>query len=236
MSSNNGIVSDVERKYWRPIRSYVRREGKLTRGQKKAINQYWPKYGVRLEDGLLDFGSLFGRHANTVLEIGFGNGLSLADMAEQNLQCNYFGIEVYRPGVGSLLVQIQQRELHNIRVSKDDAVEVIDQQLPTDSLHQIQIFFPDPWHKKRHHKRRLIQSGFIDNLVTKLKLHGQLHIATDWFNYAEHILQVLTACPALRNTTANYVTKPQNRPVTKYEARGRRVGNGIWNMVFEKVT
>jgi tRNA (guanine-N7-)-methyltransferase len=158
----------------------------------------------------------------------------LADMAEAHPQTNFFGIEVHTPGVGSLLVQVKKRALDNVRVSQDDAVLVLEQQVCDGSLDRVQIFFPDPWHKKRHHKRRLIQPEFVQTLVKKLKPNGQIHVATDWQNYAEHILQVLAENPDLKNTATDYAPKPDYRPGTKYEARGIRLGHGVWDLVFEK--
>lgn len=218
----------------RPIRSFVKREGKLTKGQQNAIEHLWPTCGVELSDQRLDFSQLFGRSAEAILEIGFGNGLSLAGMAEQFSEQNFFGVEVHRPGVGSLLVQVKQRELRNVRVSIDDAVQVLEQQIADASLHRVQIFFPDPWHKKRHHKRRLIQPPFVQTLVKKLQPGGRIHVATDWENYAEHILDVLCADQDLINTADGYAPKPDYRPHTKYEARGIRLGHGVWDLVFEK--
>ena len=223
-----------DNKAHRRIRSFVRREGKLTKGQQNAIDQAWPEYGVNLEMGRIDFSELYGRTAPVVLEIGFGNGLSLADMAESAQDIHFFGIEVHRPGVGSLLVQVRQRGLCNVRVSADDAVEVLSRQIPDGSLHRVQIFFPDPWHKKRHHKRRLIQPGFVQMLVAKLAEKGRIHVATDWENYAEHILEVLRENPDIHNTCESYAPKPDYRPGTKYEARGVRLGHGVWDIVFEK--
>ncbi len=218
----------------RPIRSFVKREGKLTKGQQNAIDQGWSMFGVDLGDQKLDLDNLFGRHAPVVLEIGFGNGLSLAEMASHSPEMNFFGIEVHKPGVGSLLVQVRQQELNNVRVSGDDAVRVLEQQIPDHSLSRVQIFFPDPWHKKRHHKRRLIQPAFVETLVRKLEPNGRIHVATDWENYAEHILEVLSANNDIRNTTKEYAPKPDYRPGTKYEARGVRLGHGVWDLVFEK--
>lgn len=218
----------------RRIRSFVKREGKLTKGQQNAIDASWSQFGVDLVDETLDLGTLFDREALIVLEIGFGNGLSLAEMAETFDDINFFGIEVHRPGVGSLLVQVRQKGLENVRVSGDDAVEVLEKQIPDGSLHRVQIFFPDPWHKKRHHKRRLIQSDFVAGLVNKLAPNGQIHVATDWENYAEHILEVLQANPDLKNTADGYAPKPDYRPGTKYEARGVRLGHGVWDLVFQK--
>jgi len=225
-----------DKKHLRPIRSFVKREGKLTSGQKNAIDALWPTHGVDLSDETLDLVELFNRQAPVVLEIGFGNGLSLADMAEANPDHNFFGIEVHTPGAGSLLVQVKKRGLDNIRVSLDDAVQVLEQQIPDGSLHRIQIFFPDPWHKKRHHKRRLIQPPFVETLVRKLEKNGQIHVATDWENYAEHILEVLSFNTSLRNTSEGYSPKPEYRPDTKYEARGIRLGHRVSDIIFTRVS
>ena len=218
----------------RSIRSFVKREGKMTTGQTNAIELLWPTFGVDLNQQMIDMPRLFGRQNFTILEIGFGNGLSLADMAESHPQQDFFGIEVHKPGVGSLLVQVKKRGLQNVRVSHDDAVEVLQHQIPDQSLDRIQIFFPDPWHKKRHHKRRLIQPEFVANLVAKLRDGGVIHVATDWQNYAEHILQVLENNQSIQNTAAEYATKPEYRPKTKYETRGERLGHGVWDLVFIK--
>jgi tRNA (guanine-N7-)-methyltransferase len=201
--SDSDISSDTKNNFTRPIRSFVKREGKLTGGQKNALEQLWSTHGVDLGDQRLDLTELFGRSAPVVLEIGFGNGLSLADMAEAHPEMDFFGIEVHRPGVGSCLVQAKKRALNNIRVSGEDAVLVLNQQIADGSLERVQIFFPDPWHKKRHHKRRLIQPVFVEQLVAKLKPGGQIHVATDWQNYAEHVLAVLTTNTNLKNTVAD---------------------------------
>ena len=220
----------------RSIRSFVKREGKMTTGQTNAIEQLWPSYGIDLIDDKLDMATLFARDAFTILEIGFGNGLSLAEMAERFPEQNFLGVEVHRPGVGSLLVQVKKRDLKNVRVSQEDAVEVLRQQIPDGCLDRVQIFFPDPWHKKRHHKRRLIQPDFVAMLVSKLKQNGVIHVATDWQNYAEHILAVLGADQALENMAEDYAEKPEYRPDTKYEARGIRLGHGVWDLVFKKTS
>ena len=195
--------SPTDNNFTRPIRSFVKREGKLTGGQRSALEELWPSHGVDLGDQLLDLTEMYGRSAAVVLEIGFGNGLSLADMAETYADMDFFGIEVHRPGVGSCLVQARKRALNNLRVSVDDAVLVLNQQIADGSLDRVQIFFPDPWHKKRHHKRRLIQPVFVEQLVAKLKPGGQIHVATDWQNYAEHVLAVLTTNKNLKNTAVD---------------------------------
>lgn len=241
MTSNNDNNDEnldenkkVPAEHHRPIRSFVKREGKLTKGQQNAIDQLWGDFGVDLDDQQIDLEQLFQRQAKTILEIGFGNGLSLADMAEAYPQDNFFGIEVHRPGVGSLLVQVKQRGLANVRVSIDDAVQVLQQQIADESLDRVQIFFPDPWHKKRHHKRRLIKPEFVQTIVQKLKPGGRIHVATDWQNYAEHILQVLSENQNLANLADGYADKPDYRPDTKYEARGIGLGHGVWDILFEK--
>ena len=227
-------MTDAEQKPLRAIRSYVKREGKLTKGQHNAIHELWPIYGLDLCDNVVDLAELFSRSATNIVEIGFGNGLSLAQMAEAHPQDNFLGIEVHTPGVGSLLVQVKKQALSNIRVSGSDAVLVFEQQIPDNSIDRVQIFFPDPWHKKRHHKRRLIQPAFVDKLVAKLKIGGVLHVATDWQNYAEHILEVLNNNVQLNNTADQYAAKPIYRPNTKYEERGLKLGHGVWDLVFEK--
>ncbi|MBT5559578.1 MAG: tRNA (guanosine(46)-N7)-methyltransferase TrmB, partial [Proteobacteria bacterium] len=167
-----------------------------------------------------------------VCEIGFGNGQSLANMAEAAPETNFLGIEVYQPGVGSLLVQVQQRELTNVRVSLDDAVEVFEQQLTEASLSRVQIFFPDPWHKKRHNKRRLINSHFLDTLSRVLKSKGELHIATDWEPYADEVLELLSTNSNFTNTVQAFASRPEWRPLTKYEARGERLGHQVRDILF----
>lgn len=227
-------MTDQPSKFLRPIRSFVKREGKLTKGQQSAIDDLWADFGVDLADGEIDFIELFGRDAETIMEIGFGNGLSLADMAENASQHNFFGVEVHKPGLGSLLVQVRKRDLTNIRVSHEDAVEVLNKQVRENSLDRMQIFFPDPWHKKRHHKRRLIQPEFVQSVVERLKSGGIIHVATDWENYAEHILEVLGGNNGLENTAKGYADKPDYRPETKYERRGIGLGHGVWDLVFRK--
>ncbi len=218
----------------RAIRSFVRREGKLTKGQENAIKSQWPAFGVPFDQAEIDFAELFGRHANTVLEIGFGNGLSLADMAQAAPETNFFGVEVHRPGVGSLLVQVYKRAITNVRVSQHDAVEVLKHQIADASLHRIQIFFPDPWHKKRHHKRRLINAEFVRLALDKLVPGGHLHVATDWEPYAAQVLDELSANAELENTAQGYADKPDYRPTTKYEQRGIRHGHGVYDLVFKR--
>lgn len=223
--------------FYRTIRSFVKREGKITSGQQNAIDELWPTVGVDLSEKLIDWRALFGREAPIIMEIGFGNGMSLAEMAQAAPQENYFGIEVHKPGLGSLLVQVKQHGLNNVRVSGDDAVEVL-KMVPEASLNRLQIFFPDPWHKKRHHKRRLIQATFVAQAQRCLKPNGILHVATDWENYAENVLELLLATQGFRNNADDnkgYAKKPTYRPETKYERRGLNLGHGVWDIVFQKI-
>jgi len=220
----------------RRIRSFVRREGRMTTGQKKAFETLWSVYGLNPEETLTDIHAPFGRQAPVVLEIGFGMGDSLAQQAASQPQTDFIGIEVHRPGVGHLLSLIGTQALTNIRLYCADAVEVLTRCIPDASLNGVQIFFPDPWPKKRHHKRRLIQKPFIQLLANKLAPQGSLHLATDWENYAEHMLLVMNGCEEFINTSANgqYVERPASRPLTKFENRGQRLGHGVWDLVWQK--
>jgi|TARA_R100000005_G_scaffold85934_1_gene54587 tRNA (guanine-N7-)-methyltransferase len=222
----------------RPIRSYVLRMGRLTSGQQRAWDQYWPRYGLLHSDGPLDYRETFGREAPRVLEIGFGMGQSFVEMAAAAPDTDFIGIEVHRPGVGKMLHSMAECGVENIRVYCHDAVEVLRDCIAPASLDTIQIFFPDPWHKKRHHKRRLIQPDFTAELVRYLKPGGVLHLATDWENYAEQMLEVLGATPGLRNLAPDgtYVPRPAQRPLTKFEQRGERLGHGVWDLMFSRET
>jgi tRNA (guanine-N7-)-methyltransferase len=220
----------------RTIRSFVRREGRLTRGQEHALTELWPVYGINNDASVLDLDAVFGRTAVKILEIGFGNGKSLAQMAATHPENDYLGIEVHRPGVGSLLILAEEQNLSNLRVICDDAVEVLNHRIPDASLDQVQIFFPDPWHKKRHHKRRIIQPTFIRLIAQKLKSGGRLHLATDWEDYARQMSEVLKHSPDFENTshTNDFVPRPDYRPLTKFEQRGQRLGHGVWDLVYRR--
>lgn len=220
----------------RRIRSFVKREGRLTRAQQRALDELLPRYGIRLADGKLDLDELFGRRARRVLEIGFGNGMALAELAEQNPATDYLGIEVHRPGVGHLLQEIEKRGLANVRLSTDDAMEVLAQQIPANALDAVYLFFPDPWHKKRHHKRRIVQAEFADLIRSRLKAGGILHMATDWQDYAEHMLAIMEAAEGFMNVSGpgRYTPRPAYRPLTKFEQRGKRLGHGVWDLQYRK--
>jgi len=230
-------MTDSEKKpFLRRIRSFVRREGRLTRGQQRGLQVLWPQYGIEHDAGLLDLDKIFGRSAPRVLEIGFGNGASLAATAAAHPELDFLGIEVHRPGVGNLLQVIEREGLTNIRVMQEDAVEILKAQIPLASLDKVQLFFPDPWHKKKHHKRRIVQADFVSMLKDRLKSGGIFHMATDWQHYAEHMLEVMRAAEGFTNTatTGDYVPRPESRPLTKFEQRGQRLGHGVWDLVFKK--
>lgn len=218
----------------RRIRTFVKREGRFTEAQQKAFADHWETVGVDFSEQELDLESLFLRSAPTILEIGFGNGDSLGQMAEHNPDNNYFGIEVHRPGVGQLLQQIKKKSLSNIRVSTHDAVEVLKFQIPDESLFGVQIFFPDPWPKKRHHKRRIVQGDFMTLLASKLKPNGFVHLATDWAPYAEHMLEVMQSHPDFENTVDDFIPRPESRPLTKFEQRGLKLGHQVFDLRFVK--
>ncbi len=218
----------------RRIKSFVLREGRFTEGQQRAFDLHWERFGLDFSDKIVDLSTLFGREAPTILEIGFGNGDSLAQMAEKNPQNNYLGIEVHRPGAGQLLKHIVKKELNNVRVSTHDAVEVLKHQLAEKSLSGAQIFFPDPWPKKRHHKRRIIQSDFMSLLVRHLNEEGFVHLATDWAPYAEHMLEVMQAHPDYQNTVDDFILRPESRPLTKFEQRGLKLGHEIFDLMYIK--
>ncbi len=217
------------------IRSYVLRQGRISEAQQRSYSTLMPAYGIAYSKQLLDLPRSFGRDAPKILEIGFGMGETSATIAENYPQNDYLALEVHTPGVGSLLKQIQARQLGNIRIIQHDAVEVLRDMLAEKSLDGVHIYFPDPWHKARHNKRRLIQAPFIALLAGKLKVGAYLHLATDWENYAEQMLAVLSAEPSLHNTAINYVARPAHRPLTKFENRGLKLGHGVWDLIFEKL-
>jgi tRNA (guanine-N7-)-methyltransferase len=218
----------------RAIRSFVRRAGRTTIGQAKAFETLGPRFLVPYAPQSIDFDAVFGRHAPTVLEIGFGMGEATAHIAALMPENNFLCCEVHEPGVGALLKRIGEQGLENIRIVQHDAVEVIDQMLPPESLAGVHIFFPDPWHKLRHNKRRLIQPPLVARLARRLQPGGYLHCATDWEPYAQQMLQVLSGEPLLENTAQDYAPRPHYRPLTKFENRGLKLGHGVWDLVFRR--
>ncbi len=223
----------------RRIRSFVLRQGRLTKGQAHALETVWPQFGIEYAQHLLDLNQVFGRlNTKKVLEIGFGMGESTAKIAQTLPDYDFVAVEVHTPGVGSLLKLIEESSIQNIRIIQHDVVEVLQHMIADNSLDGAHIFFPDPWHKKRHHKRRLIQAEFLKLLCTKLKVGAYIHVATDWQEYAEWVLGALKAEPQLQNTasdlTLEYTQKPSYRPLTKFENRGIKLGHGVWDLVFKR--
>jgi len=219
----------------RRIRSFVLRQGRLTKGQTYALETFWPQFGIEYAENVLDLNQVFGgADRKKILEIGFGMGESTAQIAQTLSDCDFVAVEVHTPGVGSLLKLIDESNIQNIRIIQHDVVEVLQQMIADQSLDGVHIFFPDPWHKKRHHKRRLIQAEFLKLLCTKLKVGAYIHVATDWQEYAKWVLAALKAEPQLQNLALNYAEKPAYRPLTKFENRGIKLGHGVWDLVFLK--
>jgi tRNA (guanine-N7-)-methyltransferase len=218
----------------RHIRSYVLRQGRVSSAQQRAHETLLPLYGVAYAEAVVDLETLFGRAAPKILEIGFGMGETTAEIAAAHAQNDYLGIEVHTPGVGSLLKQIDARGLTNVRIIQHDVVDVLRHMVAPASLDGVHIFFPDPWPKKRHHKRRLIQPPLVKLLAEKLKPGAYFHAATDWHEYAEQMLAVLSNEPSFTNTTTGYAGRPAYRPLTKFESRGLKLGHGVWDIVFRR--
>jgi tRNA (guanine-N7-)-methyltransferase len=220
----------------RHIRSFVLRAGRMTPAQERALTELWPSYGVDLGADALDLDAIFGRRAPRCLEIGFGVGEVIGNLAQNNPQIDYLGIEVHRPGVGRLLLQAAHANMRNLRVICHDAVEVLTDKIPDASFDEILVFFPDPWHKKRHHKRRLIEPAFVESLAVKLRSGGVLRLATDWQAYAEQMLTVCNSSSHLASlsTDGTYVARPDFRPPTRFERRGARLGHGVWDLAYTK--
>ena len=218
----------------RHIRSFVLRQGRTSPAQLRAIATLMPRFGIPYAARQFDLDQAFGRTALKILEIGFGMGDSTATIALAHPEIDYLALEVHTPGVGNLLKLIETEQLNNIRIMQHDAVEVLRDMIADNTLDGVHIFFPDPWHKARHNKRRLIQAPFIAQLVQKLKPGGYIHVATDWQDYAEQVLRVLSGEPMLENTAADYAPRPDYRPLTKFEQRGIRLGHGVWDLVFKR--
>ena len=218
----------------RKIQSFVKRSGRLSKAQAIGLNELWDDYGINPNGKLLNFNKLFLSPNNVTLEVGFGNGNSLLEMAIQQPNLNFLGIEVYEAGVGRLINEASKNKLTNLKIIKEDAVEVLNNNIPDDSISHFQLFFPDPWHKKRHHKRRIVQTSFLDLLSKKLKNNGIVHIATDWENYAEHIMETLESHSHFKNRAGDHIysERPEQRPLTKFENRGQKLGHGVWDIIF----
>jgi tRNA (guanine-N7-)-methyltransferase len=219
----------------RGIRSFVVRAGRMTAAQERAWRELWPSMGIE-DGGPIDLDAVFERQAPRTLEIGFGNGESLVALAAAHPDRDYLGIEVHRPGVGHLMLRCEAERLANVRAVCRDAVEVLELRIADGALDEVLLYFPDPWHKKRHRKRRIVQPAFVDLVARKLKPGGVFRMATDWQNYAEHMLAIAGACAALRNesATGDYVARPDSRPLTRFERRGQRLGHGNWDLAFRK--
>ena len=230
MDQNN---EDIKK---RPIRSYILRQGRITAAQTKAIQENFQKYAVIFENKLTNFSDLFkNKNSELILEIGFGMGTSTAEIAKSNLNKNYIAIEVHSPGVGNLLKLIKEKEIPNLKIIQHDAVEVLNSMIKNESFDGIHIFFPDPWPKKKHHKRRLIQSNLLRLIAQKIKKSGYLHIATDWEDYALWIIDLLDKEELLQKTSNDFFKKPDYRPLTKYENRGIKLGYKVWDMIYRRI-
>jgi tRNA (guanine-N7-)-methyltransferase len=214
----------------------VLREGRLTEGQARAFERLWQRYGIDFTGGPLDLPALYGNEWAVWLEIGFGNGEALASLAARHPERNFLGIEVHRPGVGRLLLRLEAADLTNVRILRHDAVEVLRDGLAPGALAGAYLFFPDPWHKTRHHKRRIVQPAFVALLARAMRPGGVFHAATDWEDYAEQIMRVLSACPDFENTAGPgcYAPRPDDRPLTHFEQRGQRLGHGVWDLLFRR--
>jgi len=233
MPQSTSIDDDVKA---RRIRSFVRRAGRLTASQKQALEELWPDYGIEFSKQALVLDEVFGRVARRVLEIGFGNGETLVEQAKNDPARDYLGIEVHDPGVGHCLIAANHAEVLNLRLINHDAIEVLEAQIPSSALQRINLYFPDPWPKKRHHKRRIVQPSFLALCADRLEAGGSLHIATDWANYAEHIDEVLAASPLFTcaERREHSGDRPLYRPGTKFERRGLRKGHQIWDWRFDR--
>jgi tRNA (guanine-N7-)-methyltransferase len=228
--------AEKEGKYIRKVRSFVKREGRLTKGQASALEKFWPTMGLNHPDGMIDFASLFNNNNPIVLEIGFGMGKSLVDMAKNAPELNFVGVEVHRPGVGACISLAQDEGVDNLKLFEHDAIEVLADCIPDCSLTTVQLFFPDPWHKKKHHKRRIVSLEFVETIRQKLKVDGVFHMATDWENYAECMIEDMNSAPGYENLAieGDFVPRPDSRPLTKFENRGNNLGHGVWDIQFKR--
>ena len=230
--------AEQEGKYIRKVRSFVKREGRLTKNQERAINDNWQTMGLNHSDGLINVQTLFENDNPVVLEIGFGMGKSLVEMANASPELNFIVIEVHKPGVGACISSAVEAVVANLKVYEHDAIEILADCIADNSLTTVQLFFPDPWHKKKHHKRRIVSLDFVETIRQKLKVGGVFHMATDWQNYAECMLADMKSSPGYTNLsdTCDYVPRPESRPLTKFEDRGQRLGHGVCDLQFAKTT
>ena len=217
------------------IRSFVVRAGRMTKAQRSAFELGWDAYGLRLADGAIDLDAVFGRNNPKVVEIGFGMGGSLLEMVEAQPDTDFIGIEVHPPGVGSLINAAQEKNISNLKVYLADATDVLNECFADGSLDRVQIYFPDPWHKKKHNKRRIIQPKFLQLIRKKLRIGGIVHMATDWQPYAEQMLELIVEADGFKNMAEDYVPRPDFRPLTKFERRGERLGHGVWDLIAERL-
>lgn len=230
------MIEQTEEKPHRPIRSYVLRQGRMTEAQQRAFETLWPRYGLTLGGDPLALGAIYGNRNPVILEIGFGNGETLAQLALRNPELNYLGVEVHSPGVGHLMIRLAHQESDNVRILQCDALALLRHHLPAGSLAGVLLYFPDPWPKRRHHKRRIVRPEFIDLVHRTLVPGGVLHMATDWENYAQHMMRCLSAHAGFINQAGagQYSPRPDSRPLTKFEQRGQRLGHGVWDLLFER--
>jgi tRNA (guanine-N7-)-methyltransferase len=231
------VLPATEQQKRRTIRSFVKRAGRMTSAQERALRDLWPEFGIGYSEKLLDLQSIFGRSSTRVLEIGFGNGETLVEQASANPAIDYIGIEVHEPGVGHCLLQIEEAGLSNLRLICHDALDVMQQQIPDGALSRINLYFPDPWPKKRHHKRRIVQPAFLDLAARKIAAAGTLQIATDWHDYAEHIDALIESQERfdLTDRRVHCGDDPLDRPTTKFERRGRKLGHKIWDWKLTRI-
>ncbi len=229
-------MTSIEKQLHPRIRSFALRQGRATAGQQKAIDSVWQDYCLDPSE-TYNYAQVFNREAPLIVEIGFGNGSSLAAMAEANPELNYLGVEVHRPGIGHLMLLLEEKGIKNVKIYHHDAIEILEQKIPDHSVSGIHLFFPDPWHKRRHHKRRIVRPSFIELLNSKLKSAGYFHAATDWEHYAAEMLKTLSASNTLVNMSEDnkYCQRPDYRPLTKFENRGIRLGHGVWDLIFKKI-
>lgn len=221
----------------RTIKSFVLRQGRLTKSQQRAIDNLWSDFGIDMGLELLDWNKHFKQRAPVVLEIGFGMGQSLVQQAEKETDKNFIGIEVHKPGVGTCLKDIERLGLTNLKLMNGDAINALEQMIPNNSLHRVQLYFPDPWHKKKHNKRRIVNQKFVELIHSKLTKEGCFHMATDWQPYAEHMLEVMQQAEKFKNLSVenDYCPAPDFRPTTKFETRGRKLGHGVWDLIYTKI-